>query len=204
VVLETLTVGLYETNCYIYASMPGGEAFILDPGEDVQAILGKVRQFELTVAKILLTHGHVDHTGALKDLKTATGAAIGIHSEDVGLLQDSVLAAMLGISNPRPPSPDFLLEDGQQVNVSGLTLTVMHTPGHTGGSVSLLGDGLVFTGDTLFQQGIGRTDLPGGSYTDLMNSIRTRLLTLPDETRVFPGHGPATTIGGEKRFNPWA
>ena len=203
VIVETLTVGLYETNCYIYASRQGREAFVIDPGEDGAAILDRANQLDLKITKILLTHGHIDHTGGLRDLKTATGAEIGIHSEDAGILQDTMLSAMLGISKSLPPDPDFLFEDGQHITMAGLTLTVLHTPGHTRGSVSLLGDGLIFTGDTLFRQGIGRTDLPGGSYTDLMKSIKNRLLTLPEEIRAYPGHGPATTIGDEKLFNPW-
>ena len=202
-ILEILPVGPYETNCYIYASSRGGKALIIDPGDGCALIWHKTQAWSLDVACIALTHGHRDHTGALKELKEATGAEIVIHTADADLLQDEALAAVLGLRTPCPPKPDKLLEDGQKITLGEITLTVLHTPGHSGGSICLLGDGLVFTGDTLFQDGIGRTDFPGGSYTDIVRSIRTRLLSLPDDTRIYPGHGPPTTIGDERRYNPF-
>jgi hydroxyacylglutathione hydrolase len=202
-ILETLTVSLYETNCYILAAERGAGAFVIDPGDDAPAILKRVKELGLTVKQIVLTHGHLDHIGALKEVKEATGASVAVHAADAKGLNDRMLAALLGMNIPQPPEPDVLLADGQRLTAGGITLTVIHTPGHTQGSVCLLGEGFIFTGDTLFAAGIGRTDLPGGNYEQIIKSIKTRLLSLPDATRAYPGHGPPTTIGEEKQDNPW-
>lgn len=201
-VLETLAVSAYETNCYVFGDKEGG-CFVIDPGDEAALILSKLKELGLEVKQIVLTHGHLDHIGALKEVKEATGAPVAVHGADAALLHDRMLAMLLGMNIPTPPKPDFLLSDRQKITVGKYTLTVLHTPGHTPGSICLLGEGLIFTGDTLFQQGIGRTDLPGGSTDHIMKSIRARLLTLPPETRVYPGHGPPTTIGDENENNPF-
>jgi len=201
--IETLSVGPYGTNCYLWAATHGGCAVVIDPGDDGVRILRRVKDLVLDVTCIVLTHGHHDHTGALKELKDATGAEIAMHVADADMLRNNTLAAMLGLKACYPLPPDKQLEDGQKVVVGGVEFSVLHTPGHSRGSICLLGDGVVFTGDTLFQAGIGRTDLPGGNYTELIDSIESKLLSLPDNTRVYPGHGPSTTIGDEKRNNPF-
>jgi glyoxylase-like metal-dependent hydrolase (beta-lactamase superfamily II) len=201
-VLETLAVSAYETNCYIFGEKEGA-CFVIDPGDEAAFILRRIRELGLSVRQIVLTHGHLDHIGALKELKEATGAPVAVHGADASLLEDRMLAMLLGMNVPTPPKPDMLLADGQKVTVGRQTLKVIHSPGHTPGSICLLAEGLIFTGDTLFQEGIGRTDLPGGSTELIVKSIKTRLFTLPDETKVYPGHGPPTTIGFEKKYNPF-
>ncbi len=202
-ILETLPVGPYEANCYICAASKGGKAVVIDPGDDSARILRRAEALGLKFGCIILTHGHRDHTGALKALKEATDAEVAMHPSDADLLGDDFQAAMLGLRTPRPSQPDRLLRDGQEVVVGDLRLSVLHTPGHSPGSICLAGDGAVFTGDTLFQAGIGRTDFPGGNYAEIMESIRIKLLSLPDDTKVYPGHGPPSTIGDERRHNPF-
>jgi len=202
-ILETLPVGPYEANCYIYAVSNGGKAVVIDPGDNSTLILRRAEALRLKITCVILTHGHRDHTGALSALKQATGAEVAIHAADADLLGDDFQAAMLGLRTPKPSKPDRLLDDGQDVVVDGASLSILHTPGHSPGSICLAGDGLVFTGDTLFQMGIGRTDFPGGNYAEIMESIRTKLLSLPDDTKVYPGHGPTSTIGEERRHNPF-
>jgi len=202
-IIETITVSPYETNCYVCATARGGDAVVIDPGDNSELILRRVQALSLNITCLILTHGHRDHAGALKELKQALGVEIAVHAADADLLNDDFQAAMLGLRFPCPPQPDRLLEDGQEIVVGGLTFSVLHTPGHSRGSICLLGDGLVFTGDTLFQAGIGRTDLPGGSYPELIKSIEMRLLSLPDDTIVYPGHGSPTTVGDERQHNPF-
>ena len=202
-IFETLTVSPYGTNCYIYAATTSGQAIVIDPGDEGALILRRAEALGVQVATIILTHGHPDHTGALGELQVATGATVAMHGADTDLLKDSFLASMLGLRTSLASLPDRLLEDGQEIAVAGLVFKVLHTPGHSRGSICLLGDGLVFTGDTLFQTGIGRTDLPGGDYATIMASIRDKLMVLPDDTKVYPGHGPPTTIGYERVHNPF-
>ncbi|RJO61229.1 MAG: MBL fold metallo-hydrolase [Dehalococcoidia bacterium] len=199
-ILETLALGEYQANCYIYASETSKKGFIIDPGDEADAILKRVKEFGLNIPYIILTHGHPDHTGALKQVREATGAPIAIHSADAAMLKDKWLHSLLGFRH-LDITPDRLLADGEMISTEELGLKVIHTPGHTPGCICLLGDGLVFTGDTLFSMGIGRTDLLGGDTRLIMASIHDRLLTLPDETIVYPGHGPSSTIGEERREN---
>lgn len=200
-IIKKLMVGPFATNCYIVGSESGKEGMIIDPGAEVNQILSSVKDTGLDIKFIVLTHGHMDHVGALKEAKEAIGADVAIHTDDAQSLQEQSLGILFGLSCPPPPSPDRLLEDGESINIGDLRFLVLHTPGHTPGGICLLGEGIVFSGDTLFNYGIGRTDLPGGSYSQLMNSIQTKLMVLPDSTVVYPGHGPDTSIGAERQGN---
>ncbi len=202
-ILKNLVVGPLATNCYIVGSESNKEGMIIDPGDEAEAVLKNVKDLELDIKSIVLTHGHIDHIGALKEVKEATGAEVVIHADDAQALQQNSVGAMFGVSYPTPLPPDRLLQDGDSVDISNLHFSVLHTPGHSPGGICLLGQGVVFSGDTLFNCGIGRTDLPGGSYSQLMDSIHTKLMVLPDDTAVYPGHGPETTIGTERQGNPF-
>jgi len=203
VIIEKLVAGPFASNCYIVGSQSNKEGMIIDPGDDAKRILKKVGELKLDIKLILLTHGHIDHTGALKEVGEATGAEVAIHADDAKSLKEQPFSKMFGLSYPTPPPPDRLLEDGDSIDIGDLHFLVLHTPGHTPGGICLLGEGVVFSGDTLFNYGIGRSDLPGGSYSQLMNSLQTKLMTLPDDTIVYPGHGPETTIRAERRGNPF-
>ena len=202
-IVEKVVVGPFASNCYIVGSESDKQGIIIDPGGEANKILKKVSDLGLDIKLIALTHGHVDHVGALKDVKEATNAEVVIHADDVKALRNWALAIAFGLFSPMPSSPDRLLNDGDSLDIGALHFEVLHTPGHTKGGICLSGEGVVFSGDTLFNHGIGRTDLPGGNYQQLMNSIRTRLMVLPDDTTVYPGHGPDTTIGAERTGNPF-
>ena len=204
-ILKRLEVGPFAANCYIIGSEDSQEGIIIDPGDEAERILKEVGDSGLDIKIIALTHGHSDHTAALKEIKEATGARIAIHTDDVGTLKQKLLGVFMGAGFKSPPPPDRLLNDGDVISVSGLELTVIHTPGHSRGSICLLGDGVLFSGDTLFNYGIGRSDLPGsgGNHEQLIESIHSRLLVLDDDIKVYPGHGPDTTIGAERRGNPF-
>ena len=206
-ILKRLVVGPFASNCYIVGSEPTKEGMVIDPGDEARQILKKVKDLQLDIKVIVLTHGHIDHIGAVSEVKEATGAEVAIHTDDAKSIsgQEGQLISMLvsGLSYPAPPSPDRLLNGGDSIDIGDLNFLVLHTPGHTPGGICLLGNGVMFTGDTLFNCGVGRTDLPGGSYSQLMNSLHTKLMVLPDETIVYPGHGPETTIGVERRGNPY-
>lgn len=203
-IVRTVEVGDNATNCYIVASQRTLEGLVIDPGEDVALILAEVKALKVRVLRIVITHGHFDHILGIKDLKEALNVPVAIHTADAGMLTNPLasFAFLAGKIRPLPPA-DELLQDGQVLAFGDDALTVSHTPGHSPGSVSLVGEGLVFCGDVLFQGSVGRTDFPGGSQSVLVRSIRTRLLTLPDSTVVYPGHGPATTIGHERLTNPY-
>jgi len=207
VILKKLVVGPFAANCYIIGSELTKEGMLIDPGDEAREILKSVKDGQLDIKFIVLTHGHIDHVGAVKEVKEATGAEVCVHTDDAKSIsgQEGRLISMLvaGLSYPAPSSPDRLLKGGDSIDIGDLHFLVLHTPGHTPGGICLLGNGVLFTGDTLFNYGIGRTDLPGGSYSQLMNSLHTKLMVLPDETIVYPGHGPETTIGAERRGNPY-
>ncbi len=202
--IEQLEVGPIMANCYILGCEQTKEAAVIDPGGDVDQILAALSNHGLTVKQIVNTHGHFDHVGANRKLKEATGAPILIHKGDAPMLnQLAASAASFGLSAENSPEPDRLLEDGDTIPFGDITLTVFHTPGHSPGGVALHTDGYVFVGDTLFSGSIGRTDLPGGNYSVLLMSVQEKIFSLPDDTRVFCGHGPETTVGREKRYNPF-
>jgi hydroxyacylglutathione hydrolase len=203
VIIDRLTVGPFGTNCYILGDESNREGMVIDPGDDVKGILTRAGELKLNIKQIVLTHGHIDHIGALKPLKEATGAEISMHPADAKSLANRALGVLFGLFYPPAPPPDRLLNEGDTIQVGEVKLKVLHTPGHTPGGISLAGDGVVFTGDTLFKESIGRTDLPGGNHSEIIRSIRHKLLTLPDETVVYPGHGPETTIGTEREGNPF-
>ena len=205
-ILKTLVVGPFASNCYIVGSESSKQGIIIDPGAEAKLILRTVNDLGLTIHLILITHAHIDHIGALAPVKEGTGAKFAIHEAEAaaGLgMFSRMLSSMSGGSFSQPPKPDRLLKDGDNIDIDDLSFTVLHTPGHSPGGISLYGHGIIFSGDTLFNHGIGRTDFPGCSYEQIVDSIQNKLMTLPDETIVYPGHGPATTIGEEKRGNPF-
>ena len=202
-ILKALELGPFASNCYIVGSEANREGMIIDPGADAMEILKSVKELRLDIKLIVLTHGHMDHIGALKEVKEATGAEVAIHADDAESLQQRSSGSVFGLSYPSPPPPERLLKGGDSIDIGDLNFLVLHTPGHTRGGICLLGQGVVFTGDTLFNYGIGRFDMPGGSGSQLMNSIYTKLMILADNTIVYPGHGPDTTIGAERRGNPF-
>jgi hydroxyacylglutathione hydrolase len=203
-IVERLVVGMLQCNCYVVGCQEKKHGVIIDPGGDAAVILDHVEQLGLDIKYIVNTHGHIDHIAANRPIKEATGARLAIHQDDAEWLvtDQGDYARMLGVLSPGPPA-DVLLGEGDKVTFGSEVLEVLHTPGHSLGGISLAADGVVFCGDTLFAMGVGRVDLPGGSWETLMNAIKTRLFTMPDDTVVYTGHGEPTTIGREKRFNPW-
>ena len=219
---EILPVGWLQCNCSILGDPETREALVLDPGDEVERVLDVLKRHALSVKAIVSTHAHIDHVGGLQKLQQATGAPVLIHGDDLDLYRHlDEQAAWLGV--PPPPSAriDQLLREGDTVRWGNYAAGVLHTPGHTPGSVSLYlpgpgaasaseeraanaaGTSSLFAGDTLFAGSIGRTDLWGGSMPDILRSIRSKLLVLPDQTIVYPGHGPVTTIGEERASNPF-
>jgi len=201
---ELVVVGALETNCYLVYDEETRECAVIDPGADPEKIISTIAELELKPVIVLNTHGHVDHIGANSDIVQKYAIPLAMHAADTGMLQVSdyiELSLLLGARNS--PAPDRLLAEGDEVAVGRTSLRVIHTPGHTPGSIGLVHGGFLFSGDTLFCGGVGRTDLPGGSWKDLERSIRERILTLPEETVVLPGHGPHTTVEQERSSNPF-
>ncbi len=197
--IYTLVVGELRVNCYIIAQENAKECVIIDPGEDGERILQFLRQKELNPVYIINTHGHIDHIGANSFIARQTEAKILIHENDARMLHDPIsnLSSFLG-NHKTTPQADRVLKDGDMLEVSGMTIEILHTPGHTRGGICLKIDNCVFTGDTLFCMGIGRTDFPDGSYKTLMKSINKKLMVLDDKTIIYPGHGESSTIGKER------
>ena len=204
-IIVTLPVGMIQTNCYIVGCDETKECAIIDPGGHPGRILAEVERRGLKVKVILNTHGHFDHTDANGALVQATGAPLAIHPEDRPLLEASGGAALFGVYANTSPPPDLELHEGDELEVGHLRFQVLHTPGHTPGHVCFYAaeQKVLFDGDVLFYQGVGRADLPGGDWLQLLDSIQRVLMVLPEDTVVYSGHGPATTIGEEKRLNPY-
>ncbi len=204
---EILPVGMLACNCSIVGDEKTGEAVVIDPGDETDRIKEVLAKHNLHPKYIIATHAHIDHVGGLEQLKRATGAAVLMHAADLPLYENvAVQAEWLGVLPPEVVNVDQFLKEGDSLRFGAYLLEVLHTPGHSPGSLSLHLAGpqtKIFSGDTLFQQSIGRTDLWGGSYEQILKSIHNRLLIFPDETPVFPGHGSSTTIGDERETNPF-
>lgn len=205
-ILEKLTVGPFQENCYVVGDEATGAGALFDPGDEAARIALAVEQTGLEIAQIVITHAHIDHVGAVAALVDEYACPVLMHAEAEPMLKQlPSQALMMGLRFGKVPAVDGYIEEGQVVNVGGLAFTALYTPGHAPGHLAFLSaeEGLVISGDALFAGGVGRVDLPGGSMEVLMRSINERLLTLPDETRVLSGHGPETTIGEERRHNPF-
>lgn len=201
--VDRLQTGIYSVNCYVLHTEEG-HAVIVDPGGDSDEIIDFVAKEDLNVVAILLTHGHGDHIGGVPELKEALGVPVMVHAGDDDMVKDSSINMSSAMAMGDVAfEPDKLMNHGDLIEVGSETLEVIHTPGHTKGGVCLLGEGILITGDTLFQGSIGRTDLYGGDLEMLMDSIIIKLMGLPDETLVYPGHGGHSTIGTEKKRNPF-
>ncbi|MDP1809010.1 MAG: MBL fold metallo-hydrolase, partial [Actinomycetota bacterium] len=185
-IIETIPVGSLQTNCYLIAAKAGGDALVIDPGGDAEKILSAAAKHDLKIVTIINTHGHWDHIGANPALVKATGAKVFVHAGEEFSTR-----------------PDGVLTDGETIEVGGLEIKVIHTPGHTPGSSSFLVAGDLFSGDLIFYESVGRTDLPGSDEGKLHESIDSKVLTLPDKTNIFPGHGPKTSVGWEREHNPY-
>ncbi len=198
--IQTFELTPFMTHCYVVSD--GGEALVIDPGEGAPELLEVLSG--LRVTKIVNTHCHLDHSSGNAAVKAATGAPLAIHSGDLPLLRSLPQQGMMfGVPCEASPEPDEFLVEGDVVRVGSLEFRVVHVPGHSPGHIALLTDGVAIVGDVLFAGSIGRTDLPGGDSAELIHSIRTKLLTLPDDTTVYSGHGPETTIGEERMYNPF-
>jgi glyoxylase-like metal-dependent hydrolase (beta-lactamase superfamily II) len=205
-ILETFQVGLLQCNCTLLGDEATGEAMVIDPGDNIPHILERLAANKLTLKQIVVTHAHIDHVGGALRLKRATGAPVLLNENDLPLLKMmDMQAAWLGVATPEVAAPDENAREGLVVGIANHKAQVLHTPGHTQGSICLhfANEKLLFAGDTLFAGSIGRTDLPGGDGRQILRSIHDRLMPLADETRVIPGHGAETTIGEEREGNPF-
>ena len=203
-IFETFAVGPLQCNCIVVGCEQTREALVIDPGDEVDRILQVLNHHNLRVIGILHTHAHFDHVGATKPLKEATGSPAYMHKEDLFLYEHlAQQVAMFGLKAPESTNIKHWFKEGDVVKSGTLAAQVLHTPGHSPGSVCFSLPGKLLSGDTLFAGSIGRTDLWGGSYEQIIQSIRTKLLVFPDETEVYPGHGPSTTVGREKQYNPF-
>jgi glyoxylase-like metal-dependent hydrolase (beta-lactamase superfamily II) len=204
VIIKTLPVGPIMANCFILGCEQTLDAVVIDPGDEADRILMALSESSLTLKTIINTHGHFDHVGANKPLHDATGAPILIHALDAPMLnQIAASAANWGLAGDNSPEPERMIDEGDTIGFGNITLSVIHTPGHTPGGVSLNSGEHIFVGDTLFAGSIGRTDFPGGSFETLRDSIQKKLFVLGDELQVYTGHGPQTTIGQERINNPF-
>lgn len=200
--VQRLAVGSLGANCYIVAVKNSRDALVVDPGGDAKKIADIATENNLTIKFIVNTHGHIDHIAGNDELREMTGAPLLIHKLDAEMLTNPNLnlSRFMG-SAQRFKTADKLLSDGDEIEIAGNRLKILHTPGHTKGGICIVGEGLVFTGDTLFNRSVGRSDFPGGDPETLIDSIKSKLLVLPDDTVVYPGHMEETTIGNERNFN---
>jgi glyoxylase-like metal-dependent hydrolase (beta-lactamase superfamily II) len=200
-----MVVGVFQENCWVIGNRRTGEAICIDPGDQPEDILAMAREMGVKIKAIANSHAHVDHILGVGDIKNETGATFLMHRDEAPIAAQAAKSALMFVGRevPDPPPPDYEPEDGDVVEVEGVKLTVIHTPGHTPGSLSYYTEGMLFSGDTLFAGSIGRTDLPGGDYEQEMASIIDKLLVLPDETIVKPGHMQETRIDAEKQTNPF-
>jgi len=205
--IEQRQVGNMAVFAYLVGDEEAGEALVIDPADDAEGLLALAKKHNVRITTIVNTHGHVDHIGGNEDMKKLTGADIIIHAEDADMLTNTPRELLrMFDAKPSPPA-DRMVQDGDTIQVGSVKLRVIHTPGHSPGSMVLFMDGYAFTGDTLFVEAVGRTDLPGGSWDVMFDSIKKKLVCLPDKTVVFPGHNygrsTSSTIGHEKRYNPF-
>jgi len=196
-------VGPFAANCYLVACAETKEAVIIDPGAEGRRIIKRVHDLGLKVKYIINTHAHIDHVGANAEVKEAFNAPVLVHAADAPLLRSPQASMALFMGQSKVTPPDWTLEEGDLLEAGTLRIKVLETPGHTPGGISLDINGVLFTGDTLFACSIGRTDFPGGSFRQIIKSIKEKLLSYPDDTRVFPGHGPPTSVGDERLYNPF-
>ena len=202
--VDTLVVGPIEENCYVLKDEETGEGIIIDAGDNGQEILAYVRDNGIDIKLLVNTHGHWDHIGAVDVLRDALGVQLAIHREDAPMLtasEEEMAVCSVFVGKKKPA--EILLEDGDVINFGKSSLKVIHTPGHTKGGICLYGGGCLFSGDTLFASSVGRTDLPGGDYHEILHSVNVALAQVADETKVYPGHGPASRMGRERRCNPY-
>lgn len=203
-IVECLTVGPLMENCYILGDEKSKKSAVIDPGDEPERIVEKLKKKRLNCEYILLTHAHVDHVSGIKGVVEATGARVYIHKNDAFMLKAAPVQALaFGMKPFMPPKIEKYLEDGEVIEFGDLKVKIIHTPGHSSGGICFLVENCIFVGDTIFQGSIGRTDLPGGNYNELINSVETKIWTLPDDTIIYPGHGPETTVGYEKKYNPF-
>ncbi len=199
--IKKIIVGPLENNCYIIGNDNTRDAFIVDPGDEPDRIFELILENKLKINFIVCTHAHFDHVGAVPEIKEQTDAKILLHNEDLELYKNIEKQAILWGYEVEPlPPPDIIVSEGDRLSVGNLVFEILHTPGHSPGAISIYGEGILITGDTLFAGSVGRTDLYGGDIRKLKNSFK-RLMALPDDTKVLPGHGPETTIGEEKINN---
>lgn len=203
-ILNMLMVGPLQANCYIVGCERTRQAAVIDPGGDVDQILTALARDQLRLVYIINTHGHVDHTAGNKRLKEVTGAQLVIHESDAPMIMNLASSgSMWGMKVENSPAPDLYVREEDTITIGDISLKVLHTPGHSPGGISLVTDKVVFVGDTLFAGSIGRTDFSGGDHESLIRGVRSKIFTLGDDVVVYPGHGPETTVGQEKRSNPF-
>ncbi|WP_019880070.1 MBL fold metallo-hydrolase [Succinispira mobilis] len=202
--IHTIPVGDLQANCYIIENLQDKQAILIDPGAEANKIINFIKKNELKVVAILLTHGHADHISALDKVREACLAKVYIHADDAPMLTNAKqnLSSFIGADRIFKEAEENLA-DGQLLNIAGLEIQVLTIPGHTKGGCSFKIGEHVFVGDSIFLESIGRTDLPGGSYKSLISNLKTKILTLPENTKLYPGHGPSTDVAWEKRMNPF-